>query len=160
MTPERLREIAANCEDTSFIASEENARELRALADELEAKAAPAHPGSVRLIPISDDWRGDLAHQIATIMDGEFHDGYDSLMALTVATRIIAETQRAIDKAMAAASIGKSDDERRICIHKPEVLTADGTVICKRCGERIRLAWGDTWILDESVTRPTTERTR
>ncbi len=36
MTPARLREIAANCEDVSFIASEENARELRALADELE----------------------------------------------------------------------------------------------------------------------------
>jgi hypothetical protein len=36
MTAQRLREIAANCEDTSFIASEDNAKELRALADELD----------------------------------------------------------------------------------------------------------------------------
>jgi len=36
MTPERLREIAANCEDVSFIASEDNANELRRLADTLE----------------------------------------------------------------------------------------------------------------------------
>lgn len=36
MTPERLREIANNCEDTAFVASETNARELRELADLLE----------------------------------------------------------------------------------------------------------------------------
>ena len=35
-TAKRLREIAANCEDVSFVASESNAEELRRLADELE----------------------------------------------------------------------------------------------------------------------------
>jgi phosphoribosylaminoimidazole carboxylase (NCAIR synthetase) len=37
MTPERLREIASNCEDTSFIASEDNANELRELAEHTKA---------------------------------------------------------------------------------------------------------------------------
>jgi hypothetical protein len=41
MTPQRLREIAANCEDTSFIASEQNANELRAFADEMESGSGP-----------------------------------------------------------------------------------------------------------------------
>lgn len=36
MTAQRLREIAANCEDVSFIASEQNANELRAFANDLE----------------------------------------------------------------------------------------------------------------------------
>jgi hypothetical protein len=37
MTPERLREIAGNCEDSSFVCSEQNAIELRRLADHLDA---------------------------------------------------------------------------------------------------------------------------
>jgi hypothetical protein len=36
MTPERLREIARDCEDTSVITSEGNADALRRFADELE----------------------------------------------------------------------------------------------------------------------------